>query len=336
MAIHAKRALAVVALMGFSMAAAAAAADPPSAQSVTVPASVEAYEAADQYAKDSGYVSDVKADIGDHVKKGQVMAAIDDPELGKQLDAAKATVAARQEMAGAAGASVLQAQKAVDVARTQLDGARAELALAEVTLKRQEELFAGKAATGQQIDEVRARTQVARAGTATAEAKIAAAEADLHVAEANRAVAAAQMTVAEAEARRLATLLQYTQVVAPFDGVVTRRIVNRGDLVQAATATRTMPLFTVQRIDTVRVFCDVPETDAVWVNPGDVASVRFYGLGGQVISGTVTRIAAALNPETRTMRAEIDLPNPHEKLRPGMYAQVTLTNRQTEVRSSSP
>src|SRR5205085_12667815 len=135
-------------------------------------------------------------------------------------------------------------------------------------------------------------------------AKVAAAEADVQAAEANRAVAAAQVHVAEAEAQRLEALLRYTKIVAPFDGVVTRRLVNRGDLVQAATASRTMPLFTVQRIDTVRVFCEVPENAAAHVAKGAPAAVKVYALDGKTIEGKVTRFAAALNPETRTMRTE--------------------------------
>ena len=91
------------------------------------------------------------------------------------------------------------------------------------------------------------------------------AKADLGAAEANRALAANQVDVAAATVEKTKTLLAYTQIVAPFDGVVARRQVNRADLVQGATATRTMPsagsLFTVQRIDVIRVFCDVPEND---------------------------------------------------------------------------
>ena len=106
--------------------------------------------------------------------------------------------------------------------------------------------------------------------------------------------------------------------------MVTRRLVNPGDLVQAATSTRTAPLFSLQKLDTVRVFADVPEASAAGIRPGLPADVKFYGPAGVTVHGTVTRIANALDPATRTMRVEIDLPNPGEKLLPGMYAQVTL------------
>jgi RND family efflux transporter MFP subunit len=119
-------------------------------------------------------------------------------------------------------------------------------------------------------------------------------------------------------------LLAYSQVIAPFNGVVAQRLVNRGDLVQAATTTRTTPLFKVQRIDTIRVFCDVPENEVPHLRVGDRATVKPFGLAASPIVGTVTRFAFRLDAETRNMRTEIDLPNAEERLYPGMYAEVSL------------
>ena len=154
------------------------------------------------------------------------------------------------------------------------------------------------------------------------------AKADLGVAEANRDLAANQVDVAAATVEKIKALLGYTQIVAPFDGVVARRQVNRGDLVQAATATRTTPsagsLFTVQRIDTIRVFCDVPEDDVPHLHVGDPAIVKPSGFDGKPFIGKVTRFSLRLDPETRNMRTEIDLPNPEERLYPGTYAEVSL------------
>jgi RND family efflux transporter MFP subunit len=119
-------------------------------------------------------------------------------------------------------------------------------------------------------------------------------------------------------------LLAYSQIVAPFDGVVARRLVNRGDLVQAPTGTLMTPLFTVQRIDTIRVFCDVPEDDVPYLHIGDPAIVKPSGLKGKPFIGKVTRFSLRLDPGTRNMRTEIDLSNPEERLYPGMYAEVSL------------
>ena len=148
------------------------------------------------------------------------------------------------------------------------------------------------------------------------------------ISAANRDLAANQVDVTAATVEKIKALLAYTQIVAPFDGVVARRQVNRGDLVQAATATRTTPsagsLFTVQRIDTIRVFCDVPENDVPQLHVGDPAIVKPSGFDGKPFIGKVTRFSLRLDPETRNMRTEIDLPNPEERLYPGTYAEVSL------------
>jgi multidrug resistance efflux pump len=291
---------------------------------VVVIASVEAFWSADQYAKTAGYVAEVKHDLGDHVAKGELLAVLHVPELEKNLVQAKATLIAKQQMRKAAEAAVAQARQALAVAKSQLAASQAERDLQQLTLKRQEELSAGKATTPQQLDEIRSKAKVSEANVTTGEAKAGSAEADIQAAEANRDVAAAQADVADAAVQEVEALLEYTKITAPFDGIITRRQVNPGDLVQGATTTRTMPLFTVQQLDTVRVFCDVPEAQAAGVAAGAEAEIKLYGLGGQVIKGKVTRIAHAIDALSRTMRAEIDLPNPQGSLRPGMYAQVTI------------
>ena len=202
----------------------------------------------------------------------------------------------------------------LEVAKRQLAGMQADLALQQVTLKRQRELFAGKAATAQTLDETQAKERVSNANVETGKAKITSAEADLEA--------------AKAEVQKLQALLQYDKVVAPFDGVVTKRLVNPGDLVQAATpartGTRADPLFICEKLDVVRVLADAPEASVAGIRPGLPADVELYGPAGITVHGTITRIGTALNPATRTMRVEIDLQNPDEKLVPGIYAQVTL------------
>jgi RND family efflux transporter MFP subunit len=168
--------------------------------------------------------------------------------------------------------------------------------------------------SNQALDDARGKNDIARA--------------DLGLAEATRDQAVAQVDMASATVEKTKALLAYTQIVAPFDGVVARRMVNRGDLVQADTATRTTPsagaLFTVQRIDTIRVFCDVPENDVPRLHVGDPAIVKPAGFDDEPFIGKVTRFSLRLDPETRNMRTEIDLPNPDERLYPGTYAEVSL------------
>src|SRR6266403_2602244 len=272
------------------------------AQRLQTNATLEAFEEADLFAKVSGYLSDVRVDIGDHVKAGEVLAVIDVPEMEQELAETKAQLESKQS--------------SLELARRQLDHYKANITLQNALLRRREELGAeGHFVSDRTLDEVRAGAEIAKA--------------DLSVAEANRALAANQVDVAAATVERIKALLAYKQIVAPFDGVVARRLVNRGDLVQVATtATRTTPsagsLFTVQRIDTIRVFCDVPENDVPHVHIGDQAIVKPSGFDGEPFSGKVTRFSLRLDPETRNMRTEIDLPNPDERLYPGTYAEVSL------------
>src|SRR5713226_6454076 len=271
------------------------------AQRLQTNATLEAFEEADLFAKVSGYLSDVRVDIGDHVKAGQVLAVIDVPEMVQELAEAKAQLESKQS--------------SLESARRQLDHNKANLALQNTLLKDREQLGEGRGfISDRTLDQVHANAEIAKA--------------DLGVAEANRDLAANQVDVAAATVEKIKTLLAYTQIVAPFDGVVARRQVNRGDLVQAATATRTTPsagsLFTVQRIDTIRVFCDVPENDVPHLHVGDPAVVKPAGFDGQPFIGNVTRFSLRLDPETRNMRTEIDLPNPRERLYPGTYAAVSL------------
>jgi RND family efflux transporter MFP subunit len=271
------------------------------AQRLQTNATLEAFEEVDLFAKVSGYLSEVRVDIGDHVKAGQVLAVIDVPEMKQQLAEAKAELESKRS--------------ALESARRQLDHNKAELALQNALAKDREQLGEGRNfISDRTLDQVHANAAIAKA--------------DLGVVEANSDLAAHQVDVAAATVERIKTLLAYTQIVAPFDGVVARRQVNRGDLVQAATATRTTPsagsLFTLQRIDTIRVFCDVPENDVPHLHVGDQAIVKPSGFDGKPFIGKVTRFSLRLDPETRDMRTEIDLPNPDERLYPGTYAEVSL------------
>ncbi len=289
-----------------------------------VPATMEAYEQADLYAKASGYISQVRVDIGESVKGGDVLAVIDVPEMVKELAEAQSLHSAVVAGVATAEAKVVQATKMLEMARSMLVRAQAELTLKKTTLQRRKELFDGKAITQEQLDEAQNQHDIAQADVGIAEAKIAAAEADVASAQASHVAAEANVAVAQARIEKTQTLMQYAQIVAPFDGIVTRRLLDRGALVQSATTSRTTPLFTVQRIDKLRIFIDVPESDIAFVRPGCTAKVKPYGIEGIEIVGTIARAASSLKPDTRTMRTEIDLDNGDGRLMHGMYAQVVV------------
>lgn len=265
---------------------------------------IEAFQETRLYARITGYVRKFSVDIGDSVRKDEVLAELAVPEM--EVDLRQKEAAVRQ-----AGAQVAQARAIVLSAQAQV--ARS---------KSQYERLAKAGQSGvldrENVEEMRLGYEAARAGLEKAQADVAAAEASVDVAKAARDYAA--------------TMLQYAQIRAPYDGVVTERNVNTGDFVQPApTGVKGQPLFVVNQIDRVRVFVNVPGADAAWVHDGDPVSLRLQGAGGEAFQGKVTRNARSLNPQSRTLRTEIDLPNPQGKLLPGMYVQATITVQHPNV-----
>ena len=125
---------------------------------------------------------------------------------------------------------------------------------------------------------------------------------------------------------QLATMVDYTNVRAPFTGVITARFVDVGALLQAATssATQAMPLFTLMDMSTIRVYVSVPQEDAPLVKPGIPASVRVAQFPEKNLTGTVTRTTGVLDPATRTMLVEIHIPNKDRLLQPGMFGEAVI------------
>jgi RND family efflux transporter MFP subunit len=145
---------------------------------------------------------------------------------------------------------------------------------------------------------------------------------DVAAADAIDVAAADAIDVAAADANHARAMLVYARIEAPFDGVVIRRDVDTGD--RTGPGPDGPPLFVVARSDVVKVAVDAPEAVTTEVNPGDRASVRIQAMNGQIVEGKVSRISWALHPKTRTIRVEIDIPNPGGWLRPGLYAYATI------------
>jgi len=136
-------------------------------------------------------------------------------------------------------------------------------------------------------------------------------------------VATANIVAQEAQLRVLNQQKTYQSVTAPFDGVITQRNVDVGSLVQADAASGTF-MFTLAHADVIRIQLYVPQDDAIGVTPGTQAVVRVPEIPGRDFPGSVARIADALQPGTRTLLTEIDVPNPEHTLSPGMYCRVEL------------
>jgi RND family efflux transporter MFP subunit len=233
-------------------------------EKLTLPGTLQGFVESPIYARSSGYVLRWHADIGSTVKKGEVLAEIDTPEVDQQLAQARAT---REQTAASA-------------------------ALAKSTYERWKDLRTQDAVSQQDLDE---RHSTARQT-----------EADLAAADAN--------------VRRLEELERFKRIVAPFDGVVTRRNVDVGNLVGGSGTPQA--LFTITRIDPLRLYVNVPQAYSAQMKAGLDVTVRIAEMPGERFEGKVSRLARAIDPATRTMQVEVTLPNPEGKLLPGAYVEA--------------
>ena len=315
------------------------------------PGFVEAYEQTAIFSKVSGFIKKFDVDIGDKVKEGQVLCEIVVPELEQEHQQKLAQVRLDGSMVEQAEQLVAVAQAKINMAIAEQKEAeanvgryQAEVVRWESELKRMTQMVADKVIDKQVLDETRKEFESSKSAWDAAQATVAAreaaklfAEADLIKAKIDVETAEAKVKVSEAEERRLAALLEYTKITAPYDGVVTVRNANTGDYVESVSGDKTasghVPIFVVARTDLARIFVDVPEEFARYVHTGTKAAVRAEALSGQEIPATVTRTSWSLNQKTRSLRAEIDLPIKEHDLRPGMYvyAKILVERPKTRV-----
>jgi multidrug efflux pump subunit AcrA (membrane-fusion protein) len=328
------------------------------------PSFVEAYERTSIYPKVTGYIKKWNVDIGDKVKKGDVLATLFVPELEEDWETKKATVLLDEErvrlaleVVEVAKADVKAAEARLLEAKRILDKYRSEVDRWDSEVKRlQREVDKGVVAPqillesqNQQRSDV-AAWEAAKATVAKAEAQLLSAKATLKKDEVDVKVAQRDVTVAKSDAKRLAAWVGYLQLFAPYDGVITGRNANTWDFVLPATGDPTAdqrspylspgnkaaPIYTVDRTDIVRVFVDIPESDANYVQIGTKAEVQIKGYRDKWIRGpgiSVTRTSWALNVKSRTLRAEIDLPNDGGQILPGMYAYGKVIIERNDVRA---
>jgi RND family efflux transporter MFP subunit len=264
------------------------------------PAYIQAYEQTPMFAKIAGYVRKWHVDIGDHVDQGTTLAELWIPEMEVELK---------------------QKDALVQEADAELKLARATVVVAEAEYRRSKSQFERFTQIGQSGTITKEQVEEAKLGFEASVARRDMAQAEVDVKE-------ARLEVAKQNRENVKTLLAYRRLRAPFDGVVTRRYINTDDFVQPPTAGKGEPLYVVERRDIMRVFVPVPETDAPWVAKGALARVRVQALIEQEFTGEVARTSYSLDRAVRTLLAEIDLPNPDDRLRPNMYAYATITLEQ--------
>jgi len=306
--------------------------------STTQPGQIQAFEETPLVGKLAGFIDKMQVDIGDKVTKGQTLVTIAIPEMQDDLEHKRALVAQAEAELKQAEVAVAAAKAATNTAEAQVEqslagvtGAKAERERWNSEHARVKELAANRSVNQKVVDETLNEVKGAEAAYEKALAEVRSSqalleEARVHVeqSEADAQAAMARLRVAKAELARTTTLLDYTVIKAPYDGVVTRRLVVTGDYISPATTGAAQPIVVVCRSDVVRVFLDVPELEAAWVDDGDKAEVRVQALGGKSFPATVTRNSWALDPTNRSLRTEIDISNSQGVLRPGMYATATI------------
>jgi RND family efflux transporter MFP subunit len=256
------------------------------------------YQEVELHAKVAGYIKKINVDIGDHVHTGQVLAVLEIPELTAQLQAASAQVRHSQE----------------EIVHAQNEVSRAESDQQAVHAASQRLAQAAQARPGliaqQELDDASAKDN---SGAAQVDA-----------AKSGLAAARQQLEVSQADERHYAALSEYSKITAPFDGVVTWRYADTGSLIQAGTSNvASMPVVKLSQSNLLRLRIPVPESLAAGIRDGQTADIRVQATN-EHFSGRVIRFTDSLDPSTRTMQVEIDVPNPTYKLATGMYADVTL------------
>jgi RND family efflux transporter MFP subunit len=238
-----------------------------SAQDLTLPGNVQAFTETPIYSRTNGYLRKWYFDIGSHVRKGQLLAEIETPEVDQQLQQSRA----------------------------ELERIQANMELAGVTSSRWQSLLAKHAVSQQEADQARS----------------------------NYIAAQAAVDASKANVRRLEQLQSYERIVAPFDGVITARNTDIGDLIDAGSGSANpRELFHLAATGKLRVYVAVPEVYAESIRNGDTTALTQDSNPGVKISGTIVRNANAIDHATRTLNVEVDVDNHDNKLLPGSYVFV--------------
>jgi RND family efflux transporter MFP subunit len=258
------------------------------------------YQEIDVMAKVAGYIKDIRVDVGDRVKEGELLATLEVPEMADDLRHANASRQRSDAEVRRADDELRRAESAHELAH-----------LSYERLKAVSEKRPGLIAQ-QELDDARSKDLVT--------------EAQISAAKSAKSAAMEQVQVNDADVQKIKTLIDYTKVTAPFTGVVTMRYADKGSMIQAGTASQTQarPVVRLSQNSRLRLILPVPESAVLTVHIGQQVEVRVPTLN-RTFPGRVARFVDRLSMSTRTMDTEVDVENPNMALIPGMYAEVNLT-----------
>lgn len=258
-----------------------------------VPAHLLPYETTDLHARISGYVKEVRADYGDRVKKGTVLAVLAVPEMEVEL---------RQKEA-----LVRQAEAELRLGRAAVASAEAEFKRMKSQSERMATVGRGGLISVEAVEETQHGFEASTAKRDVARADVGVKEAKLEVAREHR--------------DHVKTLLGYARIETPYDAVVIGRHLHTGAFIGGKAGEQ--PLFTVARTDVLRVVVDVPEKEVRYLDKGDKVVIDLDAMPGQKFEWKITRLAPVLG-QGKKARVEVDLPNTEGTLYPGMYGRVAV------------
>jgi multidrug efflux pump subunit AcrA (membrane-fusion protein) len=313
----------------------------PPISELALPGNIEAIQTAPISARTNGYLCRWYADIGDRVKAGQLLAEIDTPEIDQQLQQTRANLGQAQANLGQTEANLRQAITNLEYTRVTYERWRYLASQHVVSEQDRDQTWEAYNAARANVDAMRANVNVARANIAANEANV----------------------------RQLMALQGFNRIYAPFAGIISARNVEVGSLVNAGSGSNvsaspgaasnvsastgvtpmgaTIPgrggaqispgvpsagggLFQIARIDTLRIYINVPQTFSNWIKPGQNVEINVREFPQDKFTGKIARTTSALDPASRTLLVETQIPNPDNKLLPGMYASVKLSVGQAE------
>jgi len=252
----------------------------PGNDELVLPGNLEAFEESPIFARTNGYLLRWYRDIGSKIQKGELLAAIDTPEIDQELSQARAS---REQV-------------------------RSALGLAKISADRWANLRKTDSVSEQEADQQASGYQQAQANLAAADANV----------------------------RRLEELESFKKVYAPFSGVLTRRNVDPGMLINSGAGLSGKELFDIARVDPLRVYVSVPQAYAPNMKVGMKANVTLQEFPGLKFMGIVARTADAIDSATRTLNTEVDVPNKDGKLLPGSFGQVHFATGTSVPRITIP
>ena len=279
------------------------------------------------FSKVSGYIQRIHVDRGDFVKAGQVLAEIDDQELQASLEQSRATLLTGQAGLEMARSSLVGQRANLENQRANLTKAHAVAANDARQAERLKTLFERGLVSATDFENARTTAESSRASVQAAEAQLNLAEAQIATTESQVRLSQAQLETYRAALRLAETNLGNTRLLAPFAGYVSQRNLDSGAAVSAQSAgtnTASVGILTIQDIQTVKAQIEVPERNIARVKVGSAVRLAVDPYEGETFTGSVARVVHNLDPRTRTMGVEVEIPNRTGRLKPGMFARVEV------------